>query len=102
MLVKELSSTELNQNIAVQLSQFLGVDGQYGSNSVFFSRNELLIESEARSPEFLSDVAPNARAAQADANLNQGLYIYICTRYWTRIIGLLVVSLPLLCFSPLQ
>ena len=31
----------------------------------------------AKRPEYLSDVAPNARAAQADANLDQGLYIYI-------------------------
>ena len=50
-----------------------------------FSRSELLIESEARSAESpearsaesRSDDAPNARAAQADANLDQGLFIYL-------------------------
>ena len=47
---------------------------------ILFSRSELLIESEtcstesleARSAESRSDVASNARAAQADANLDQG------------------------------
>ena len=51
-----------------------------------FSRSELLIESEAcsaesieaRSAECRSDVAPNARAARADANLDQGLYLLLC------------------------
>ena len=51
-----------------------------------FSRSELLIESEARSAESSearsaesrSDVAPNARRrAQGDANLGQGLFIYL-------------------------
>ena len=49
-------------------------------------RSELLIESEARSAESSearsaesrSDVAPNVRRrAQADANLGQGLFIYL-------------------------
>ena len=31
----------------------------------------------ARSAESRSDDAPNARATQADANLDQGLFIYI-------------------------
>ena len=59
------------------------------SSNLLFSRSaersELLIESEARSAESpearsaesRSDDAPNARAAQADANLDQGLFIYI-------------------------
>ena len=53
--------------------------------SLSFSRSELLTESEARSAESIeaqsaecrSDVAPNARAAQAFANLDQRIYIYI-------------------------
>ena len=41
-----------------------------------FLRSELLIESEARSAESQSDVAPNARRrAQADANLGQVLLL---------------------------
>ena len=40
-------------------------------------RSELVIESEARSAESRSDDAPNARTAQTDANLDQGLFIYI-------------------------
>ena len=51
----------------------------------FYSREaSFLIESEARSAESRSDVAPKARAAQADANLDQGLYMKpfaILTRY---------------------
>ena len=44
---------------------------------LLFSRSELLNESEARSAESRSDVAPNARRrAQADANLGQGLFIF--------------------------
>ena len=64
-----------------------------GCGCVFFSRSaersELLIESEVRSAESLTDVVLNTRAVQADANLNQGLYIYIlmCAQYWTWIIG---------------
>ena len=54
-------------------------------NFFLFSRSELLIEAEARSAESLearsaeslADVAPKARAAQADANLDQFIYIYI-------------------------
>ena len=54
----------------------------YSYPSILFSRSaersELLIESEARSAESRSDVAPNARRrAQADANLGQGFYIYL-------------------------
>ena len=58
-------------------------------------RSELLIESEARSAESLearsaesrSDVAPNARAAQADVNLDQGLYIYIYIYIYMYLFG---------------
>ena len=54
-----------------------------GSFSRSAERSELLMESEARSTESLearsaeslSDIVPNARAAQVDANLDQGLYI---------------------------
>ena len=49
-------------------------------------RSEFLIESEARSDESRSDVAPNARAAQADANLNQGFsHIHTHTQTHTHI-----------------
>ena len=48
-------------------------------------RSELLIESEARSAESRSDVAPNVRRlAQADANLGQGFYgVFICIYIYT-------------------
>ena len=52
------------------------------------------MESEARSAESLSDVAPNARAAQADANPDVAvdLYVkwslveklYILSQFWTK------------------
>ena len=53
------------------------------SKEIYFSRSELLIESEARSAESSearsaesrSDVA--RRRAQGDANLGQGLFIYL-------------------------
>ena len=51
-------------------------------NNFLFSQSELLIEAEARSAESLEarsakSLADVARTAQADANLDQGLYIYI-------------------------
>ena len=63
-------SYELNDSMRLEITFNL---------HAFFSRSaehsELLIESEARSAKSRSDVAPNARAAQADANLDQGFYI---------------------------
>ena len=55
----------------------------YSLFSRIAERSELLIESEAHSAAFLeaqsaeplADVAPKARAAQANANLDHGIYI---------------------------
>ena len=50
------------------------------------------MESEARSAESLSDVAPNARAAQAHPDVAVDLYVkwslveklYILSQFWTK------------------
>ena len=62
---------------------------------------ESIVESQ-------SDIAPNAHTVQADANIDQGLFIYfdVCTDqiigYVTRLVPMRVVPLHLLCFSLLQ
>ena len=42
-----------------------------------YSGSKLLIESKVHSAESRSDAEPKVRTAQADANLDQGLYIYM-------------------------
>ena len=67
--------------LLIFLSTFFFVSSFFRYLGNLFSRSAersvLLIESEERSAESRSDVTPSARAAQADANLDQGLYIYI-------------------------